>query len=179
MPETNPYFSRCSMIRSKRCNFWRLYVTWNHILNVIKYLDRSKDPFPELAPLKNIGNLTEQSHTGRSSLGKLINWMHFFFLKPLNWFFQFSWKEKTCVLSAVSIWHENFEERIYIRTQKPFFRVFHHFLRNSLKGPKKCQKTQYNSQYDIFLRDFYTRCSPQIKDAFFFSQKFKILIRSL
>ena len=124
--------------------------------------------------------LTEQSLTGRSSLGKLINWMHFFVLKPLNWFFQFSWKEKTCLLSAVSIWHENFEERIYIRTQKPFFRVFHRFLRNSLRGPKKCQKTQCNSQYDIFLRDFYTRCSPQIKDTFFLFTKIqKINSKSL
>ena len=98
--------------------------------------------------------LTEQSLTGRSSLGKLINWMYFFVLKPLNWFFQFSWKEKTCLLSAVSIWHESLEEIIYICTQKLFFRVFHRFLRNSLRGPKKYQKTQCKSQYDIFLRDF-------------------------
>ena len=97
--------------------------------------------------------------------------MHFFVLKPLNWFFQFSWKEKTCLLSAVSIWDEHFEKRIHIRTQKPFFRVFHRFLRNSLRGPKKCQKTQCNSQYDIFLRNFYTRCSPQIKGTFFLFTK--------
>ena len=49
-------------------------------------------------------------------------------------------KRKTCLLCAVSIWHEHFEERIYIRKEKPFFRVFHRFLRNSLRGPKKCQK---------------------------------------
>ena len=73
-------------------------------------------------------SLTEYSLTGRSSLGKLINWMHFFVLKHLNWFFQFSWKEKTCLLSAVGIWYDNFEERIYIRTQQPFFRAFHRFL---------------------------------------------------
>ena len=116
--------------------------------------------------------LTKQSLTERSNLGKLINWMHFSVLKPLNWFFQFLWKEKTCLLSAVSIWHENFEERIYIRTQKQLFRVFSPLLKEFLnKGTKKVQKTQCNSQYGVSLRDFYTRCSPQIKDTFFLFTK--------
>ena len=40
--------------------------------------------------------------------------MGFCVLKAFNWFFRFSWKEKTCLLSAVNIEHKNFDKKIHI-----------------------------------------------------------------
>ena len=64
---------------------------------------------------------------------------------------------------------------------KAVFSCFSPLFKEFIKGvKKKCQKTQCNGQYDIFLRNFYTRCSPQIKDTFFLFTKIqKINSKSL
>ena len=84
-----------------------------------------------------VGNpLTEQSFTGRSGLQKLKKWMGFCVLKASNSFFQLSWKEKTCLLSAANIECKNFEQEILFCTYKAFFGVFYPFLRKSLREPE-------------------------------------------
>ena len=74
-------------------------------------------------------SLTEQSLTGRSSLGKLIKWMHFFVKKYMSF-----------ICGQHLVW--KFQRKNLYSHVKAVFRVFHRFLRNSLRGPKKCQKTQ-------------------------------------
>ena len=56
---------------------------------------------------------------------------------------------------------------------KAVFSCFSPFLKEILKEAKKCQKTLCNGQYDIYLRNFYTKCSPQIKDIFFLFTKIR------
>ena len=55
---------------------------------------------------------------------KFKKWMGFCVLKTLNSFFQLSWKEKTCLLSAANIEYKNFEEQILLCTHKPFLAFF-------------------------------------------------------
>ena len=105
--------------------------------------------------------------------------MGFCVLKALNWFFQFSWKEKMCLLSAANIEHENFE-KIHIGWFIAFLKDFLTPLRISLRKGKKRQKTLCTYKEEFILRNFYTRCSPQIKDTFFLFTKIqKINSKSL
>ena len=97
--------------------------------------------------------------------------MDFCVLKALNWFFQFLWKEKTCVLSAVNIEHENFDKKIHFGWSIAFLKDFLAPLRFSLREHKKRQKTPCTYKKEFLVRNFYTRCSPQIKDMFFLFTK--------
>ena len=115
--------------------------------------------------------LAEQSFTERSSLWKLKKWIGFCVLKVLNWFFRFSWKEKTCLLSAVNIEHKNFDKKIHIAWFIAFFKDFLAPLRISLRNGEKRQKTAFACEYRFFLRNFHARCRPQIKDMFFLFTK--------
>ena len=54
---------------------------------------------------------------------------------------------------------------------KAVFSCFSPLLNEFIQGDKKVPKTQCNSQYDIFLRNFYTWWSPQIKDTFYLFTK--------
>ena len=104
-------------------------------------------------------------------MGNLKKWMGFCVLKALNWFFRFSWKEKTCLLSAVNIEHKNLNKKIYIGWFIAFFEDFLASLRISLRNSKKRQKKACAYKEEFVLRNFYTRCSPQIKDMFFLFTK--------
>ena len=104
-------------------------------------------------------------------MGNLKKWMGFCVLKALNWFFRFSWKEKTCLLSAGNIKHKNFDKKIHIGCFITFFKDFWAPLRISFKKRKKCPKTACAYKEEFFLRNFHTRCSPQIKDRFFLFTK--------
>ena len=97
--------------------------------------------------------------------------MAFCVFKASNWFFQLSWKEKTCLLSAANIECENFDMRIHIGWFIAFFKDFFAPFRISLRKRKKCQKTTCTYKEEFFLRNFHTRCSPQIKDMFFLFTK--------
>ena len=97
--------------------------------------------------------------------------MGFCDLKALNWFFRFSWKEKTCLLSAGNIEHKNFDKKIHVGWFIAFFKDFLTPLRISSKKCKKCQKSACTYKEEFFLRSFHTRCSPQIKDRLFLFTK--------
>ena len=90
--------------------------------------------------------LTEQSFTERSGLQKLKKWMGFCVLKALNSFFQLSWKEKTCLLSAANIEYENFKQKILLCAYNPLFELF----LQSLRKPKNV----INQPILIFLSNF-------------------------
>ena len=117
--------------------------------------------------------LTEQPFTERSMFllslrkcGNLKKWMCFCVLKALNSFFQLSWKEKTCLLSAVNIEHENFDKKIHIGWSIAFFKDFLAPLRISLRKGEKRQKTACTYKEEFIFRNFHTWCSPHIKDVF-------------
>ena len=101
------------------------------------------------------------AHTGRSAFlnffgnwGKLKNRMGFCVLEVSNWFFQFSSKEKTCLLSAVNIEHKNFENKIHIGRFIAFFKDFLARLRISFRNGKKHQKMIWPCKYDFFSEIF-------------------------
>ena len=73
-------------------------------------------------------------------MGNLKKWMGFCVLKALNWFFRFSWKEKTCILSAVNIEHKNLNKKIYIGWFIAFFEDFLASLKISLRNSKNAKK---------------------------------------
>ena len=97
--------------------------------------------------------------------------MDFCDLKALNSFFQLSWKEKTCLLSAANIEYKNFEEKYNIDNYIAFFGTFLSPLRNSLKSAEKHEKAAFACEYKFFLRNYHARCWPQIKDMFFLFTK--------
>ena len=66
----------------------------------------------------------------------LKNWMHFCVLKTSNWFFEFSWKEKMCLLSAANIEYKNFEEKYHIDYYIRFFGSLKEFLKKRWKTRK-------------------------------------------
>ena len=105
------------------------------------------------------------------NVGKLKKLMGFCVLNALDSFFQLSWKDKRCLLSAVNISHENFDKKIHIGWSMAFFKDFLASLRISLRKRKKCQKKACTRKEEFFLRNFHTRCSPQIKDIFFLFMK--------
>ena len=122
--------------------------------------------------------LTEQSFTERSAfyvslrnVWNLKNWMHFCVLKTSNWFFEFLWKEKMCLLSAANIEYKNIEEKYHIDYYNAFFGTFLAPLRNSLRSVEKHEKTSFACEYRFFLRNFHARCWPQIKHMFFLFTK--------
>ena len=132
-----------------------------------------------------------KNSTNQFEVFKTQKWISFLsfthFLRRLrNDFLNFCEKKK-CVFylrrtSSIKISKKNIILTIILRFLAFFLKHAGgggQLLREQGKGAKKVPKTQCNCQYDIFLRDFYTRCSPQIKDTFFFSQKFKKSIRSI
>ena len=110
----------------------------------------------------------------------LKNWMHFCVLTTSNWFFEFLWKEKMCLLSAANIEYKNFEEKYHISNHIVILALFLAFLRNSLRNSKKHEKTAFACEYNFFPWNFHTRCSPQIRHTFFLFTKIqKINSKSL
>ena len=97
--------------------------------------------------------------------------MHFCVLKNSNWFFEFLWKEKICLLSAANIEYKNLEEKYHIDYYIAFFGTFLVLLRNSLRSGEKHEKTAFMCKYKFFLRNFHARCWQQIKDIFFLFTK--------
>ena len=89
-------------------------------------------------------SLTEQSFSERSSLRKLKKWMGFCVLKALNSFFQLSWKEKTCLLSAANIEYKNFGRKNSSLCLQAGFWYFLRFPEEILKGAKKSLKNAIN-----------------------------------
>ena len=96
--------------------------------------------------------------------------MDFCVLKALNWFFQFSWKEKACLLSAANIEHKNLQEKIHIYKYKAFFlTILKKFLKETKNSQKYDRLININFLFEISMLDI--RRSQNT--CFFFSRKLK------
>ena len=96
--------------------------------------------------------------------------MRFCVLKTSNWFFEFSWKKNVSFICGEHrVW--KFRRKNSSLCVQAVFWHFLRFLKEILKGAKKSLKTRSINHYEFSYRNFYARCSPQIKDMFFLFTK--------
>ena len=107
-------------------------------------------------------------------MGNLKKWMGFCVLKAFNWFFRFSWKEKTCLLSAVNIEHENFDTKSHIGWFIGFFMDFFGSLKDFLKKGWKTPKNGLYVQRRIYFSKFlYSMFAADKRRVFSFHESWK------